>query len=645
MEDPRSASVTDVVADTVEPSTTEAPSGPSDRALTGAAMAIVAAASLVTLAFALRLGLVLDDIALYGLANREQLWDPSYLLINWQGHLQPLGIATSWLAARLFGLNALGYSLVVAAGVAWALWLVYSLSRRIVGKSWLALLPLLLLATSYAVLGATVWWSNALLTTPLIIISLVSARRLIPEAAPGLDPDQDLSGGTVGAGNVAAPDSRTVPILIALQLLALLFCERAVLIPLVLFAVAVAWEPARLGVSIRSVWRRWRTLWIAECAILAVYVCLYLLRGNPTGTPGLTTIGAAQLGQLPSHLGHGLFEALPTSFFGGPINTIVPITALPPDWFQTFAILAFAAMIVAGLIVSRTSRRMQIVALGYAALTIAGLVLGGRAVAWGGLFVWQLRYYAEAAVWLAIALAATLAAVRTQSRTWRPTWRRVAAVGLGLLVLVSAVCWTVTLRNLWRQAGEITAAPANAPWRSYLSAADKLPAGSELVDLPVDEVPLDLIASLTGRPLWQSEAYGRLLPNIDYTDGPATLIRYLPDQRAFYTTDVVGPSATPTPPACVTPDHPTTTITLSSRLFRLRHFVHATGTGPAPSHLRVQLDDAPGGTLRLGGTQTSSYTWVTGETDTVTLTLENGPGACITTLTIGPAEPRQRLTR
>ncbi|MDQ1250736.1 MAG: hypothetical protein QG597_5116, partial [Actinomycetota bacterium] len=51
-----------------------------------------------------------------------------------------------------------------------------------------------------------------------------------------------------------------------------------------------------------------------------------------------------------------------------------------------------------------------------------------------------------------------------------------------------------------------------------------------------------------------------------------------------------------------------------------------------------------GGTLNLGGDQTTSYTWVTGETDTVTLTLENGPGACITTLTIGPAEPRQRLT-
>ncbi len=623
MEDPKSAPVADPVTGAIEDSPSTGSSGPSDRVLSVAATGVVAAATLVTLVFGLRLGLVLDDIALYGLANREQIWNPSYLLINWQGHLQPLGIAFSWLAARAFGLDSFGYSLLAAAGAAWALWLVFTLSRRVVGKSWLALVPVLLLATSYAVLGATVWWSNALLTTPLMIISLLSVRRMIPGQEGGKDP---------------------VPTLLGLQLLALLFCERAVLIPLLLFSVAVAWEPARLGASIRSVWMRWRTLWLAEAAILAVYVSLYLLRGNPTGTPGLTTIGAAQLGKLPSHLGHGLGQALPTSFFGGPIATIVPITALPPDWFQTFAIVTFAAMVVAGLIVSRRSRRMQIIALGYAALTITGLVLGGRAVAWGGLFVWQLRYYAEAAVWLAIALAATLAAVRLRSRSWQPTGRRLAAVGLCLLILVSAVCWTVTLRNLWRQAGEITAAPANAPWRSYLKAADKLPAGSQLLNLPADEVPLDLIASLTGRPLSQSEAYGRLLPNIDYTDGPATLIRYLPDQGGFYATDVVGPSATPKPPACVTPANPTTTVTLTSRLYRLRHFVHATGTGPASSQIRVQLDDAPGGTLRLGGNQTTSYTWVTGETDTVTLTLENGPGACITTLTIGPAEPRQRLT-
>ena len=89
------------------------------------------------------------------------------------------------------------------------------------------------------------------------------------------------------------------------------------------------------------------------------------------------------------------------------------------------------------------------------------------------------------------------------------------------------------------------------------------------------------------------------------------------------------PSATPNPPACVTPTNPTTTVTLTSRLFRLRHFVHATGTGPATSQIRVQLDDAPGGTLNLGGDQTTSYTWVTGETDTVTLTLESPPRATV----------------
>ncbi|MDQ1305213.1 MAG: hypothetical protein QG671_1044, partial [Actinomycetota bacterium] len=87
MEDPKSARVADPVPGEIAVSPSPGSSGPSDRVLSVAATAGVAAATLVTLSFGLRLGLVLDDIALYGLANREQIWDPSYLLINWQGHL------------------------------------------------------------------------------------------------------------------------------------------------------------------------------------------------------------------------------------------------------------------------------------------------------------------------------------------------------------------------------------------------------------------------------------------------------------------------------------------------------------------------------------------------------------------------------
>jgi hypothetical protein len=594
--------------------------------VTAAAGAVVAIGMAVAWLLGTRLGLSMDDIAMFGLANREQPWDPSYLLLNWAGHFLPAGIALSWLAARTFGLDATGYAVVDALGIGAVLWLSFTLFRRIIGNSWLTLVPLVFLATSYSLYSAGTWWSTSLITLPLLILTLLTLRQLIPPLVRGRASPPQPTG------------RRQLVLLIVFQALAYLGNERALLLPPVIFAVLVAYEPLPLGRAIAEVWRQWRSLWIAQVALAAGFAGLYLLSMSLNPTRGFIVFHADNVEQFPSQIGLVL-QALPTSFFGGPIQTVVPILAAPPDWFLAAAMLTFALIVTSALIISPLSRRLATVSLAVTVISMGLVVLGGRATAG---HIMQPRYYVHVSIWLALALAATLAAARTHPAI------RVRPRALGLVCLAATVswaaCWTMTLSNVVAQAQAIHAQPGDDPWRSYLNAADQLPAGTQLLDTEVEQPPFDIVPLITGRPLSQSEAYGRLLPNIDYTDGPATLIRYLPDQGAFYTTDVVGPSATPSPPACVSTANPTTTVTLSSRLYRLRHFVHATGTGPATSHIRVQLDDAPGGTLRLGGDQTNSYTWVTGETDTVTLTLENGPGACITTLTIGPAEPRQRLT-
>ncbi len=613
-------------SDPSEQQVTPPPDLPPKPALTAAAAGIVGFGMAVAWLLGARLGLSMDDIAMFGLANREQPWDPSYLLLNWAGHFLPAGIALSWLAARAFGLDATGYAVVDALGVGAVLWLSFTLFRRIIGNSWLTLVPLVFLATSYALYSAGTWWSTSLITLPLLILTLLTLRQLIPPRV---------------SGTATAPQPkghRQLAVLIVLQTMAYLGNERALLLPPIVFAVLVAWEPLPLRRAVAGVWRRWRSLWIAEAVLAAGFVGLYLLSMSLNPTRGFTVFHAENVQQFPSQLGL-MLQALPTSFFGGPIHTVVPILATPPDWFLAVAMITFALIVAAALIISPLSRRLATVSLAIAFISMGLVVLGGRATAG---HIMQPRYYVHTSIWLALALAATLAAARTHPAL------RDRSRALGLAFLAATICWTacwsITLINVVAQAQAIHQQPGDDPWRSYLRAAEKLPAGTQLLDTDVEQPPFDIVPLITGRPLSQSEAYGRLLPNIDYTDGPATLIRYLPDQGGFYATDVVGPSATPKPPACVSTSNPTTTVTLTSRLYRLRHFVHATGTGPATSQIRVQLDDAPGGTLRLGGNQTTSYTWVTGETDTVTLTLENGPGACITTLTIGPAEPRQRLT-
>lgn len=375
-----------------------------------------------------------DDLILHGKAAAHRLPDPGLLFADHDGHLMPGGMALAWVAAHVAPLDfrlplvqIAVLQLLAGAALARMLWVLLR------GRPVL-LVPLLATLAIPLGLSAATWWAAALNALPLSAAMAWAVASTIRLAETGHRRH------AVGAVLATAAG--------------LLFVEKAVLIPVVSAAVLVGWWwVGRSGsASPRVIWRRTRTAWAAQGAVLVVWAAVFVVVVGRLGGRG--TFGEVEGTRpgFPALVDHTYRLAVIPTLGGGPWRWDRwhpgPPMADPPLAAVLLGALACAGVLAWSLATrSRTGPVWLAVAL-YPLLSVVLVAVGRAGPDTAAEIVQTLRYHAEMPLVLAAAAALALSAPRRGSAA---TVRLVTPAGAVALValLVSSAVSTHTYRQTW----------------------------------------------------------------------------------------------------------------------------------------------------------------------------------------------------
>ncbi|SFI06508.1 hypothetical protein SAMN05216275_10112 [Streptosporangium canum] len=333
-----------------------------------------------------------DDIVFVGRAVAEPFgWD--HLLRVHIGHLMPGALA---LVRAITAVSAYDWTLVSAvilalyAGAALAL---HRLLRLLCGTRPLILVPFAFFLFAPANFQAGTWFAAALNILPLqiaMIMAMCSQVLLIRTGRTG----HALAG-------------------IAWTCAGLLFFEKALLIPPVLFLLTVLLSAREHGVLEAA--RRHLGLWPAYLAVGGAYLTGYLIASGRTGGQGLAV---PDFYAAVDYLGSFLGGTVPTLLVGGPLSWGPETTAGPLVAHQ--AVEVAVAWLVLAAVVAGTCRRHLMAAPAWA--LAAGYLLAADALpimfsrSGSAQHAFESRYIADATPLLAVCLALVLMPWRAPSR-------------------------------------------------------------------------------------------------------------------------------------------------------------------------------------------------------------------------------------
>jgi hypothetical protein len=353
-------------------------------------------------------------------------------------------------------------------------------------RRWALLVPFTAFALSPAIWLPTAWWAYSLELTPLLVAMLAAVRAQLTF----------IRTGTVGHAFAA----------IGWTAAGLLFWDKAVLIPLVVFGITLVLAPR----TVRPYWK----VWLGYVLLIGAYAVAYLVVTRhdtafplrPHEIPALAGIMAGRT-FLPELLGGPWTTATGTSWaVGSPVLLAIV-------WAGT------AAVLMVGVRVGRARAVVAFaVVLGYLAVDIA-LVAAGRLGAIGAMIGGDPRYTADA---VPVALLCASAALLTGPvRAVR--FRRGGALGVSAALGLSAA--------LAGSAAVTTLGPPFAPTdvaRTYVTtAAAAVRADPDLV-LYDGAVPSGVLVAWFGQQDRVSVALGALRPPPAY-DQPTGDLRILDD--------------------------------------------------------------------------------------------------------------------
>ncbi len=378
-----------------------------------------------------------DDWILLSIVSSPD-FGPQDILRPYGNHLMPYGLFAFWAAVAVFG-PAPWWPLVIvgAAIAAVAMYFTWRTIRLLVGPDPRAVAPFAVAALGPAGLAAVMWPSPAVYQTPLWACSAAALYAFVRGRLQG------------GRGTY------WVLLCIGLGLLAV---ETALLLVPLLFIVSAAWFER--GGPVRSVvgaWNGARSLWLAAGALIAIYGAFYFtsssyaqtLPGQRAGTDLIVEGSLVALGTVgPSMMLAGPWSW--SSSMAPAIDAAAPVVAV--------------TLLIAALVVVRGRRagwRAWIPFLALLLLTVAALSAARLAV-FGTSVLLNPYYYVAGLTVLAVTLAVAFLPSKLPIDGERTPPPRVAFMGAGVLLLLSATVAAVTY----------AAAVPQAPGRAYLQAAE-----------------------------------------------------------------------------------------------------------------------------------------------------------------------------
>jgi hypothetical protein len=351
-----------------------------------AALLVVAAAVGLKVYLLQQSYFVEDDFLFFAGAHASDL-SPEYLLTLHKGHLMPGALFLVYLQTSFWP-----FEWWVSAGVMLALQTAALLGFlrllwELFGRRWALLIPL----TAYALAPLTVpvlgWWSAALNAVPLqlgMVLALLWTVRYLRTS----DRRYALWAGiAVGC--------------------AMLFNVKAMFLPLLLFAVAVAvLYPGSPVAAARRAWALHRSFWTAMGVLFGGYTALYLAR--MAAGDGSEGAGVPEAGPAMALVRGLLTEVFPVGALGGPLEwgPVTPTGGLVDARGEVVLAcwVVFGVIVLASLWLRRRAWRAWTVLLGYLVVVdvVPTIVARGR---FQEVAAADPRYVADAALVFALCLA------------------------------------------------------------------------------------------------------------------------------------------------------------------------------------------------------------------------------------------------
>jgi hypothetical protein len=321
-----------------------------------------------------------DDFLVMHLGGTSAL-GPHFLMQDYSGRLFPGGFAIAFVQARLAPLSwpaAFVPVLLMQLGAGVLMW---ALLSRLLADRWERLPLLAVFCLCPLTLWSTQWWIVSIHLLPTELCALAAALSYL----------------------VWRQDRNTWGwrLTIAFSACGLLFQERAILIPLVVLAVAIAVEPTpgmrrRLLVTLRADQRMW--LWLA--AVLAVYLLVHAWLAP------LVSTGRTSGHQSLTLFANIMFRNFVPGALGGPWsgNVLSGAAIIPPTWAVVVTCGLFAALVAFTVRYGGTTARLAwLILLAYATVDVA-MLFGGRSQ-YAGILGLTPRYTADLVLILVVVLA------------------------------------------------------------------------------------------------------------------------------------------------------------------------------------------------------------------------------------------------
>ncbi|MBG0813252.1 hypothetical protein [Planomonospora sp. ID82291] len=361
-----------------------------------------------------------DDLVFIAFAAEAPLdWD--FLTRVHIGHLMPGGYALVWVITRIHAHDWTLASVLILALHAGAGLAFLRLLLLLFGRRWMVLVPLLAVLAAPAAVQTVTWTAAAVNIVPLQIALCLALCSMVRLARGG------------GARHGAAT--------LAWTLAGLVFFEKAVVIPVVLFAVT-AWFLVDGGpaAGVGEALRRFRLLWAGHLALLGGYAALYLSLSAGSGSTGL---GLPEPSVAADYALWFLVQTAPLLVTGAPVGWAAgePIgPVVEPSLVTVLLAWAILAAVVAVTVRHRRRAwRAWVLAAGFVVVADGLVTLLARARFYPE-HAFESRYIADSVPVTALCLALALIPLRGEDRPWR----RPPLAGHQTVAAVAALCYAVS---------------------------------------------------------------------------------------------------------------------------------------------------------------------------------------------------------
>lgn len=434
-----------------------------------------AALALIVLHLAVRAALAFggyfywDDLILVGRAGTQPLLSAAYLFTDHDGHVMPGGFLLGGMMTRMAPLVWFWPALSLVLLQTLASLALLRVLHIILGWRPVLLLPLGFALFTPLAIPSFAWWAAALNSLPM----LTSMAWVCGDAIL-----------LVRNGN-----RRYAVTAILAYLGGLIFFEKAAVIPVVAFAVAVAlYHVQGQPSALRTVWKRGSSLWVPALILTAAWTVLYILvvdqRRWSWDLPMTWDL-------LRRSVSHGIVPGL----VGGPWDwqRWAPASpwAVPPVTVMVLGWVALAAAVAVSMLRKQRVGVLWLAVAGYALACQVPIYLM-RSSAFTALELAQtLRYLPDFVVVAAILAAVGFCAPNRPQSGWLDTSpaRTAITITVGICFLVSSLVSTRTFLTSWQ----------DNPTKSYLHnairglAEAKSESAAPLLDQEVDPLILQRV--------------------------------------------------------------------------------------------------------------------------------------------------------